>query len=1649
MLLHSHRALTFSLLLILLLVQVSNSKEYTRIIQLKQGRLRGVVRSPVHNGNLNNIHMYLGIPYAAPPVGPLRFMAPQSPQPWPGLMTADTFSPVCPQKLPNLDDEDLGKKMSSGRIQTLRSLVGHLKNQSEDCLYLNIYTPMPDSARSYRRHSVLVIIHGESYSFGSGNIYDGFVLASYANMIVVTFNFRLGILGFLRPGVGTSTVTNFGIMDQVAALQWIKDNIEYFGGDSSSVTLMGHGTGAASINFLMLSPLLSPSYDLFKRAILMSGSALSLWSLVTHPIQYTLQVAQHLNCPETDPEMSACLRNKRLSDITAVDIEGPKFKTAFGPIIDGNVIPNDPEQCMTVYRDIFSRYELMFGLTQMESYHLLDGISLLYGMKYEQTESLLRDFVYSKYEAHPDVALAKILREYNNWNKSSAGLGSTKSDAEENRDHVLAILNDALYDAPLIQTGEYHAKANKETYMYVFGHKTENGMFRYTDQSVSGEEIPYFLGIPLDGDTHHYRNKYSTREKLHSEVIVTWISNFAKTGNPNLGMKERFLFLSPQDWAPYLQLDWPAFDPNNQTYLQLDIPPKMSKHYKKDKIRYWNVNLPQTLSQPVLPSNRPSGGSKYPPGYPPILIPSSPEIDNDYPEHKYMPHPNQENPDPPKPRDFDPRPWIDPPRPKPEDDRDGFNPYDNFPSRTEIEKLPSEPDVVKSSSLSTILIALGVVFLLLNLFAFMFIFYQKNRLNMREHLFNNARMRHFQCASRNPCDGDEDEYEFTDEEVESQIYMKKTAATTAPKDVKSILKNNNSDYEAVSTNKQVFVERKNSSSTVDGNMKVRQWIVEKCNGDTPFEMDASSDEMTGKTMKAGTAGNGGNQKGDGKLKENIYVDRKEHPVVKKESDYDVIKSRRKISNDSSSTKKQSVKKVSVAVDATPAARTASVLRQIPIEIAKSSKSLNEISKEESEIPLVLRKNKSFDYPDEEYSEDKSRTLPSTFNKKRSMSTTSIHELKQLIDSSKTFQDMTLLKEKTKTLKNKSPKTVHKNEANILDVNVTCRDECQANLPLTHQQMMNGIKRRNFPKVLPEYPQNNESIPLPSLPLDVRRLSLPPNSFDLCSNESHGGGIGIPKIPPLPPPRISSTLGRKPQQPLHKSQVFIQLNKNENTIPETVDENNIENEKSIEEAIDKILKCQPKLTKQNSVDLESTINKVQCNLEAIEHSTGIRNDRISKPNPAPAKVEPSPPADGTRNSNSFESAIKKQKNKILHKLTGSNSSSSNDSTSRNKNAKTEKESVGQKESKDTSPECINLSQENVFYETVFHDTSVTNLVPNSETNESNKEIPFVHTQKNKTPEEIYKSLKMIRLEKEKLESSLSNASPNNKINTSVPPSTSSMANPSLPINDKTSTYAIIRNTNQNPQQLLNSQQKVTKVSKEPKYIIKPQLSQITSSAQHANKRVPHTVVPNTTPSVTGMIPEGTSPRVAPNKLTGTQGVHSNVMIGTKPNIITGVQSTLGQSIPNKEGVDVNYKVPYTTTAEHVVESLPSDNSKSSGSKSSLANTTGVNYTSNLKSEGNSTSSLKNNSTSPINSNSQVPNKANASSSVIQDTPRVIPKNNDVTRTTNSDSHKIAAKSNSTSTETLSSDKSCSSTQSSKNNYGTASSGMSTIKKKKKS
>ncbi|KYN45488.1 Neuroligin-2, partial [Atta colombica] len=146
-----------------------------------------------------------------------------------------------------------------------------------------------NSHKNLRKYPVMMFIHGESFEWNSGNPYDGTILAAYGNIVFVTINFRLGILGFLRPGIRDDTASNFGLLDQIAALLWLRENIAEFGGDPNSVTLVGHGTGAIFANLLLISPVANKK-GLFKRAILMSGSAMSADAIGKAPLQITKQV---------------------------------------------------------------------------------------------------------------------------------------------------------------------------------------------------------------------------------------------------------------------------------------------------------------------------------------------------------------------------------------------------------------------------------------------------------------------------------------------------------------------------------------------------------------------------------------------------------------------------------------------------------------------------------------------------------------------------------------------------------------------------------------------------------------------------------------------------------------------------------------------------------------------------------------------------------------------------------------------------------------------------------------------------------------------------------------------------------------------------------------------------------------------------------------------------------------------------------------------------------------------------------------------------------------------------------------------------------------------------------------------------------------
>nr|XP_027229286.1 neuroligin-4, Y-linked-like [Penaeus vannamei] len=208
------------------------------------------------------------------------------------------------------------------RIDKLYSQFNNTTNQR--CHAANDRHPSFLPANKHEQHPfpVMVYIHGESYEWNSGNPYDGSVLAASGRVVVVTVNYRLGVLGDIKPDPHQRSITNYGLMDQIAALHWLKENIAEFGGDPDNVTMFGHGTGAACINFLMISPP-APDPKLFHRAILMSGSSLAPWALVSDPFKNTRRIAQALNCSDVPlgDELKKCLRVKNLHQIMQAQSE--------------------------------------------------------------------------------------------------------------------------------------------------------------------------------------------------------------------------------------------------------------------------------------------------------------------------------------------------------------------------------------------------------------------------------------------------------------------------------------------------------------------------------------------------------------------------------------------------------------------------------------------------------------------------------------------------------------------------------------------------------------------------------------------------------------------------------------------------------------------------------------------------------------------------------------------------------------------------------------------------------------------------------------------------------------------------------------------------------------------------------------------------------------------------------------------------------------------------------------------------------------------------------------------------------------------------------------------------------------------------------
>lgn len=435
------------------------------------------------------VRIYKGIPFAAPPVGPRRWQPPQPVVPWEGVRECTEYGPWCPQP---------------------KSVIGAPggARQSEDCLYLNLWTPAPDAGAKL---PVMVWIHGGGCTTGSGGspLYEGTHLASQG-VVVVTLNYRLGPFGYLaHPLLSRESPQgvsgNYGMLDQIAALQWVQANIAAFGGDPGCVTVFGESAGALSICRLMISPL---AEGLFHRAIAQSGGAQGrnrhLREHRNHlePMETIGErLARQLGCDQA-PDPLAALRAVSAADLLAAANPAQGLYgegTKFGPIIDGWAIPDDPDRLFAAGRQ--HAVPFMAGTTADEGTLFAFQAPIRHAAGYESAVRSLfgadAGEVLRRFPC-PDDASVK---------KAFADLTTVTSFVAPARFLVKSV-----------------AAAQGKAYLYHFTHEPP-GAKRLGLGATHGAEIAYVFG--------NLRRLHGPVDRQVSETMgAAWV-RFAKTGDPN------------------------------------------------------------------------------------------------------------------------------------------------------------------------------------------------------------------------------------------------------------------------------------------------------------------------------------------------------------------------------------------------------------------------------------------------------------------------------------------------------------------------------------------------------------------------------------------------------------------------------------------------------------------------------------------------------------------------------------------------------------------------------------------------------------------------------------------------------------------------------------------------------------------------------------------------------------------------------------------------------------------------------------------------------------------------------------------------------------------------------------------------------------
>ena len=497
----------------------------TSIVETTLGRVQG--------SSEDGLHIFRGIPFAAAPIGELRFRAPQPHPGWDGVRDATEFGPIPIQE--GMDALDA-------------ILPSPPQPQSEDCLFLNVWTPGLDDAK----RPVIVWIHGGAFTLGSGSepLYSGANLASRGDVVLVTINYRLGVMGFLHePSLGE---TNFGMRDMIAALRWVRDNVAGFGGDPDNVTIFGESAGGAAVACLLVSP---EAQRLVHRAIGMSTAG-------DHGILFegteptTDQLYAQLGIDAASPEL---LRRLSAADLLAVQasVELAAFekmsemwsvRLSFGPIVDGSFLTAPPlETAATV--------------------SAAAGVPLLSGNPDEEMK-LVRAMMPSEQLSQADVMtrLEQIpggaQRVYEAYHAARAG----RAEPSTPDDILDAIASDFLEIMPSLRFADAWARGGAPTYGYTLDWKSP--MNDGELGSCHALDIPFAFGN--HDRAPDFAGSGPAADALAQTMMDVW-TTFARTGKPVID-----------------GLDWPCYEPNARTQMMFGADLRVETAWRATERAVWD-----------------------------------------------------------------------------------------------------------------------------------------------------------------------------------------------------------------------------------------------------------------------------------------------------------------------------------------------------------------------------------------------------------------------------------------------------------------------------------------------------------------------------------------------------------------------------------------------------------------------------------------------------------------------------------------------------------------------------------------------------------------------------------------------------------------------------------------------------------------------------------------------------------------------------------------------------------------------------------------------------------------------------------------------------------------------------------------------------